>query len=103
MSGTWHISPGPGWQRFTSEQPGLQMLGIVQRGAQIGALARREDGRYVQVNGDHLTPLGAHQVERALRKAIAQAPRDPMRRLGSSSAVAPTVVIKKKRRVIAVA
>jgi hypothetical protein len=68
MSGTWRVVLGEHWQRFTCcAQPVLQMLGSVQRGAQIGALARRADGSYVQVNGDHQTPLGGFQIERALR------------------------------------
>jgi hypothetical protein len=60
---------GDHWQRFTTAQPGLLMLGTVQRGAQIGARARCDDGRYVQLNGDQQTVLGAFQLERALRKA----------------------------------
>jgi hypothetical protein len=50
----WRILLGEHWHRFTSAQPNLEMLGTVQRGAQIGALARRIDGSYVQLNGDHL-------------------------------------------------
>jgi hypothetical protein len=79
----WCILLGEHWQRFTSAQPNLEMLGTVQRGAQIGALARRIDGSYVQLNGDNLTPLGAFQIERALRRALSHAAAEPWRSLPS--------------------
>lgn len=99
MSGKWHVSLGPHWQRFTTAQPGLQMLGSVQRGAQIGALARCADGSYVQLNGDHQTVLGAFQIERALRNAQAAVPRH--RSPVPGSAKPAVAVIIKKRRIVA--
>jgi hypothetical protein len=100
---SWRILLGPHWQRFTAEQSGLQMLGSVQRGAQIGALARYVDGRYVQLNGDHQTPLGGFQIERALRKAHAHAAPTPHRSSQRQPAQTPVTVVIKKRRVIATA
>jgi hypothetical protein len=72
---SWHILLGEHWQRFTSAHPELELLGTVQRGAQIGALARHADGSYLQLNGDHQTVLSAFQIERVLRKAQAAVPR----------------------------
>jgi hypothetical protein len=103
MSGKWRVLLGGHWQRFTSEQPGLEMLGTVQRGAQIGALARHSDGRYVQLNGDHRTPLGGFQIERALRKAHALAAPMPYRSAQARPSQTPVTVVIKKRRTIAAA
>jgi hypothetical protein len=98
---TWYVCLGEHWQRFTSAQPGLEMLGTVQRGAQIGALARLDDGRYVQLNGDHQTVLGAFQIERALRKAQAHAAPPRYRSSAAAPAKTAVAVIIKKRRIIA--
>jgi hypothetical protein len=101
MSSTWHILLGEHWQRFTTAQPGLELLGTVQRGAQIGALARHADGSYLQLNGDHQRPLGGFQIERALRKAHAHSAPTPNRSSQRRSAQTPVTVVVKKRRVIA--
>lgn len=69
------------------------MLGTVQRGMQIGALALLTDGTYAQVNGDVIEPLNASRVLHAMRKQHA-APR-----VAPPPAV-PTVVVVKKRRKI---
>ncbi|MES2948830.1 MAG: hypothetical protein V4858_09860 [Pseudomonadota bacterium] len=58
---SWFIRLGqPEWERHTYARPksdALQLLGSVRRGMQIGALAKTEDGEYVQVVGDFVTPL----------------------------------------------
>jgi hypothetical protein len=58
-----------GRPRFALSRTGLELLGTVQRGLQIGALARTSTGNYVQVNGDIIQSLNTAQVERALRHA----------------------------------
>lgn len=49
-------------------QPDLKMLGTVQSGLEIGALARTADGRYVQVNGSILQELRAGRIEAAIQR-----------------------------------
>jgi len=97
----WHVRLGAQeWQRFTYPRPEgdpLQLLGSVRRGARIGALAITPDGQYVQVNGDHLSPLNGSQMRRALSKA------EPVR--GKPSAPpspqnAPVIVIKRRRTIV---
>src|SRR5215207_9834633 len=65
----WRISIGPRWTSFTYEREGMEMLGTIQRGMQIGALVRLPDGSYAQVNGDVVEPLGKNRVEFALLAA----------------------------------
>ncbi len=103
----WRVVLGrAAWLRHTYERPEgdeLKLLGSVSKGAQVGALAMTAEGGYVQVVGDHLTPLKT----RDLAKAVANAPKEPnpvfARRsppclVGHKDALAP-VVIRKKRRV----
>lgn len=59
----------PDWFRFTYEKPGIELLGTVQRGAQIGALVRLPDGKFAEENGDWLHPLNTAQVSLALKQA----------------------------------
>lgn len=82
-----------GSQRFVPKvDPGTQILGVVQRGQEIGALARTRDGRYMQVNGDVQQFLDTSQVELALRLAgISQA------EAGSDEPAGPRVTIKRRR------
>lgn len=59
-----------GAQRFAPRlEPGMQVMGVVQRGQEIGALVRSADGQYMQVNGDIQQLLDSPQVESALRSA----------------------------------
>lgn len=48
--------------------PGGVLLGVVERGMHIGALAKLQDGSFVQVNGDVIQPLNRSQVETAMRR-----------------------------------
>jgi hypothetical protein len=76
MSTKWFIQLGEAeGARFTHvpQAPGgLRVLGSIRRDAQIGALAVDEQGRYVQVNGDHVTALSQSQVAAAVRRASKQ-------------------------------
>lgn len=49
-------------------QPDLKMLGAVQSGLEIGALARTAVGRYVQVNGSILRELRPGRIEAAIQR-----------------------------------
>ena len=97
----WKIELGEHrWTMFTyprSAGDGLRLLGSIARGQQIGALAQTPDGRYVQVNGDHVIALSHGQVRRELRKIEAAHPRRPSLIERSGRAVVVTI---KPRRVI---
>jgi hypothetical protein len=103
----WRVVLGrAAWLRHTYERPEgdeLKLIGSVSKGAQLGALAMTAEGAYVQVVGDHLTPLKT----RAVAKAVANAPKEPDPVLAKQSRPCPVghkeilapVVIRKKRRV----
>jgi hypothetical protein len=85
------------WQRFTYERPEgnpLRLLGSVSQGAGMGALAMDENGNYLQVNGDHVSPLTSDQLRRAVAAAKDWTPARPSRQEPSR---APVVVIKRRR------
>lgn len=100
----WHVQLGDEhWTRFTYARPAgdsLRLLGSISRGAQIGALAESADGRYTQVNGDHVLPLSDSQVRYALAIARLVTPRPRSRSVQASSTVVVTV---KRRRILAAA
>jgi hypothetical protein len=90
----------PDWSRFTYQRPGIELLGTVQRGAQIGALARLPDGKFAQANGDWLHPLNTAQVNLALKQA-ARGPSNFRGRPSTTSVAAkPVVIVRKKRRIL---
>lgn len=102
----WRVVLGrAAWSRHTHERPEgdeLKLLGSVSKGAQVGALAMTVQGEYVQVVGDHLTPLKTKEVA----KAVANAPKEPYPEFSSQSpawpvarkeAPAPVVIVKKRR------
>ena len=110
------ITLGPTWQLFVpSAGPDTELLGTVSRGAQVGALARLADGRYVQVNGDWTTPLNGARVEHAMRSARVLAggfrPRPrasasemslPDSTPGTPAPAAAAVVVRVRKRRVAV-
>ncbi|WKB51536.1 hypothetical protein [Eleftheria terrae] len=82
------------WRRFTQPRPegdALELLGSIERGAQIGALAVSTEGLYFQLNGDHSTALSTSQVRAAVRRAAEAPPPRP--------AQTPVVIIKRRRLV----
>jgi hypothetical protein len=99
---SWHIQLGDDhWARFTYARPEgipFRLLGSVARDAQVGALAETPEGQFVQVNGDHVTPLSNSQVRRAIEAARRAAPRRPARR--EANAAPPTIVTIKRRRLV---
>lgn len=86
-----------GHRRYLPQAPaGAELLGVVERGMQIGALARLADGSFVQLNGDVMQPLNRSQVEKALRHArLVQSPNAC--RSSSPAPVRPVIVLKRRR------
>ena len=100
---SWRIQLGDDhWARFTYARPEgspFRLLGSVARNAQVGALAETADGQFLQVNGDHVTPLSNGQLRRAVDALRRAAPRRPIRR--EAHPAPPTVVtVKRRRRVL---
>jgi hypothetical protein len=103
---TWRVVLGrAAWSRHTHERAEgdeLKLLGSVSKGAQVGALAMTAEGKYVQVVGDHLTPLKTKDIA----KAIANAPKEsnpefsreaPPWQVARKESAVPVVVLKKRR------
>lgn len=90
---------GEGWRMFAMLREDLEYLGTIQRGLEIGALAKDASGAYLQVNGDVRQVLNTSRVEAALRAA---GPRRPALRPRPNAAPAKpvVVVVKPRRRVI---
>ncbi|MCW7539528.1 hypothetical protein OOT46_16925 [Aquabacterium sp. A7-Y] len=88
------------WRRFTHPRPEgdtLELLGSIERGAQIGALAVNGEGHYFQLNGDHSTVLSTSQVRAAVRRAEAAPQVAPPRQRLSVPAQPPVVIVKRRR------
>lgn len=105
----WRVVLGRlAWSKHTYERPqgvALKLLGSVRKGMQVGALAMTDEGQYVQVVGDHITPLNT----RMIAKALANAPKEsaafdpefareaPLRLAARKDTPAPVVIVKKRR------
>ncbi len=102
----WRVVLGKAaWSRHTHERPEgdpLKLLGSVSKGAQVGALAMTAEGEYVQVVGDHVTPLKTKEVA----KAVANAPKEsnlefssvpPPWQAARKESPSPVVIVKKRR------
>jgi hypothetical protein len=88
----WRVELGAKhWQRHT-------------HAGQFGALAQASDGAYVQINGDHLTPLNRSKVEHALRLAEQLDKPRPRAFRGQGPGtgappVVPVVTLKRRRTI----
>lgn len=61
------VTPGGPWRLYQhAPLPGWTMLGTVQRGMVIGALARSAAGVYAQINGGAVRSLDQRKVQAAL-------------------------------------
>lgn len=105
----WRVVLGRlAWSRYTYERPhgdALKLLGSVSKGMQVGALAMTLDEKYVQVVGDHITPLNTREIT----KAVANAPKESAARypdfsresalvlVARKDTPAPVVIVKKRR------
>jgi hypothetical protein len=94
---------------FTHPRPPedeLRLLGSVRRGPQMGALAIDRQGRYLQVNGDHVNELSQSQLAAAVERATAQQVAAyqlrnadwARQRLIAKPAAKPPVVVVRRRR-----
>ena len=63
------IRLGPVWAPFAYARDGMEFLGTVQRGMEIGALARTQAGLLVQLNAGAVRALDQRKAEAALRAA----------------------------------
>lgn len=63
------ITPGGPWRLYTHPLPGMEMLGSVQRGMEIGALGRTQAGLLVQVNAGAIRSLDQRKARAALEAA----------------------------------
>ena len=105
----WRVALGRlAWSRHTYERPqgdALKLLGSVRKGMQVGALAMTDENQYVQVVGDHITPLNTKKIA----KALANAPKESAAfdpefskesspwRVARNDSPAPVVIVKKRR------
>jgi hypothetical protein len=104
----WHVNLGPTWSRFSRPRTDLQLLGTIQNGRQIGPLSKLPDGRYVQVNGDVLSPVNTHKVQAAINAAMHRPARKPaysptLQAAGARPAAAraaPVTITYRKRRTV---
>lgn len=97
------IRLGPGWSTFAQLREGMQLLGTVQDGMQIGALGQAADGTYAQVNGDVIRKLNASRVEHALDRVTRTSRRGLAPPVAPSRPVErpqPTVIVKKRRKIV---
>ncbi len=87
------------WSRHTYARPkddDLRLLGSVQNGMQIGALAISPDGEYRQVVGDHVTTLNKAKIDAAVKKA-ATFRGFVSHRAKTQPVTTPSIVIKRRR------
>jgi hypothetical protein len=98
------IRLGPQGLRYAQPGLGFKLLGTVQDGLAIGALAQLDDGSYAQVNGDFLRPLNASRVQFAANGKLRVAPptsSEPQQQWEpsppASTAAKPVVIVKKRR------
>ena len=68
----------------------------------MGALAMTEDGQYVQVVGDYVTPLNSSQLTRAMTKVKPEEPSYPVQKTVSRVGPPPVVTIKRRRTYVPV-
>ena len=64
------ITPGGPWRLYTHPLAGWEMLGTVQRGMEIGALARSTVGILSMVNAGAVRSLDQRKAQAALNLTI---------------------------------
>jgi hypothetical protein len=95
MSKDLIIQLGPHGVRYSNPtREDVKLLGTIQEGQAIGALAVRADGRYVQLNGDFERLLNTSRVKAAMRRQPGWYPVEP------KAPAAPPIVTIKRRRVL---
>lgn len=100
MKSKWVVRLGqPEWQRHThcgNVGESLQMLGSVQRGAQVGALAVDGNGDFFQVNGEYVTRLSKHLIAKAVKAAQGRA-QSRYQPPTARTVAAPVVMVRRRR------
>lgn len=105
MKAKWIVRLGQHeWARHTRPQDAgdaLCLLGSVQRGAQIGALAVDQEGAYFQVNGEYVCPLNKRLIGKAVSAAKGRAPAPARRTPATQRSISAPVVTVRRRRLAA--
>ena len=99
MKSKWVVRLGQEWQRHTqsrSVSESLRMLGSVQRGAQVGALAVDGNGDFFQINGEYVAPLNKRLIARAVKAAQGRA-QSRYEAPRPRTASAPIVTVRRSR------
>lgn len=65
------VTVGGPWRLYTHAMSGFEMLGTVQRGIEIGALARTPAGLLVQVNAGAVRALDQRKAQAAIVATVA--------------------------------
>jgi hypothetical protein len=103
MKARWGVRLGQSeWARHThgcSVGESLRLLGSVQRGAQVGALAVDSNGDYFQVNGEYVAPLNKRFIAKAVSAARSHV---PSRHEAVRQRTAPPPVVTVRRSRVAV-
>jgi len=90
MSDDLIIRLGPHGVRYSfPPRDGIKLLGTIQEGQAIGALAQRADGQYVQLNGDFERLLNTSRITAAIQ-------RQQRRHVAAHPGI-PVVTIKRRR------
>jgi hypothetical protein len=100
MKAEWVVRLGDHeWARHTRTRDvgeALRLLGSVQRGPQVGALAVDSNGNYFQVNGEYVAPLNKRLIGKAVSAARSRMPARyiaPPKRVASP----PVVTVRRSR------
>lgn len=98
---TAQVTLGEGWRQFAFAQSDVELLGVIRRGIEIGALAKDADGNYMQLNGDMRQTLNKSRIDALLRSARTDArPAPIVRQPSAQDRAAVVVTIKPKRRML---
>ena len=100
MKARWVVRLGQSeWARHThgcSVGESLRLLGSVQRGAQVGALAVDSNGDYFQVNGEYVAPLNKRFIAKAVSAARSHVPSQ-YEAFRQRTAPPPVVTVRRSR------
>ena len=88
---------------FVAAPKEFKVLGIVRMGMEFGLLATTASGSYVRVNGSTVKALSTEAVEEAIKIARSSGRGESYAASRShSTAAAPAVIVRKRRRHIEV-
>ncbi len=84
---------------FVAAPKEFKVIGIVRMGIEFGLLATAPSGNYVRVNGSLIQALNHEAVEAAIAVARTSGLGESYAASRSAAQIAPTVVVRKRRRV----